>query len=554
MNPLSPSPVPIQPTPAAGGSSWPKAAIAATILLGSATLLFARLGHYALWDDEAITALHAEGVWRTGDTSAVVGHNIVGYRQGTPLRGLRERYMPPLPSYLAALPVGLAGGGALAARVPFALCGLACVGLILRWVHQERVTLTTWALVGLAVLGNVSFFLYCRQCRYYSPAIFLSVWLTYLYIYHDGRRRSLASFALLSACLFSTNYINYIAFYTCLLFDYLAWGRRRNPLRPGSWPWLVMPQLVVCLPLAMAWNPFGMKVVDYQPACWLAEKATLLWWNCRDLARCEFGSAPLLIAAPVLGRIMRNDWLTRSTTALAVYVAVVTVTSPQPVKLTAVADVRYLAPVIPLCMAIGVLSLRVVAFKGFTGFALVLALLAFGTSILPGSRPLSRGQWSTIGEYIRELVQPPGDPYTVAAAWINVHVAEGRSVWVLPDHMTYPLMYHAPRAVYAWQFEEPVEPQFRGLDPIHYRGRVPPDYILAFGSVRGEVGPLHHPIDWARYRRVAVLDVFWRDVYRPELLARTFRPIADFDRDTEAIYIFEWSPRVGAVSRPQPGP
>jgi hypothetical protein len=36
------------------------------IALGSAVLIFARLGHYALWDDEALTAMTAKNVWRTG--------------------------------------------------------------------------------------------------------------------------------------------------------------------------------------------------------------------------------------------------------------------------------------------------------------------------------------------------------------------------------------------------------------------------------------------------------------------------------------------------------
>ena len=40
------------------------------MIAGSTVLLFARLGHYALWTDEASTAITAAGVWRTGDTTA----------------------------------------------------------------------------------------------------------------------------------------------------------------------------------------------------------------------------------------------------------------------------------------------------------------------------------------------------------------------------------------------------------------------------------------------------------------------------------------------------
>ena len=92
--------------------------IAGVILLLAGLGLFARLGHYALWDDEAGTALTAIGIWRTGDTSAVLDHNLFAYESGKDLRNLHERLMPPLPGYLTAPFVGLLGRNAWAARLP----------------------------------------------------------------------------------------------------------------------------------------------------------------------------------------------------------------------------------------------------------------------------------------------------------------------------------------------------------------------------------------------------------------------------------------------------
>src|SRR4051794_12211910 len=79
-----------------------RAVLPVVLLLGSAVLLFARLGHYSLWDDEAQTALNAEGILRTGDTSVVIGHNINVYRGGLLLSGLRDRFTAPLQAYVAA--------------------------------------------------------------------------------------------------------------------------------------------------------------------------------------------------------------------------------------------------------------------------------------------------------------------------------------------------------------------------------------------------------------------------------------------------------------------
>ena len=133
---------------------WPRLAIGFCIIIRSCVIIFTSLGKVALWEDEALTALIAQGVWRTGDTSAVVGHNIVAYRGGILLRGLYDRSAPPLPSYLASPFIGLLGASSWAARLPFAICGLLGVIAILRWLYRTSEPPAVWCVVGMAVLGN----------------------------------------------------------------------------------------------------------------------------------------------------------------------------------------------------------------------------------------------------------------------------------------------------------------------------------------------------------------------------------------------------------------
>jgi hypothetical protein len=528
--------------PAPSGPDPTRALIAAAVLAASAVLLFARLGHYALWDDEALTALHALGVWRTGDTTAVIGHNIVGYRSGALLEGLRERFTPPLPSYLAAPFLGLMGPTALAARLPFAACGLACVALILAWLCRLRAGRLAWALMAMALLGNVSFFLYARQCRYYGVAILASVALAYLYLHHDGRRRTLAAFALLSVVLLAaSNYMQYAAFYAGLAVDFAVWGRRHLRLRPADWLWVWAPQLALGVPIVLTWNPLGKPAVDYQPAHWWAEKATLFWWNLRDMNRCEFGAGLFLLLAPALYVRRRQAWLLRAPLLLLVYDATVTLLSPQPVGLADHADVRYLAPVIPLWMALAVLVLLAVE-RECAWTALPLGVLAFGTNTLHGGPPTPQAPRSSLVAFVGELIRPPDDPYTVTAAWINAHVPTGTSVWVLHDYMTYPLMFHAPGPIYAWQFRSPPAARYKHLAPIHFEGKVPPDVIIAFGPFAlARVRNLKPPDETIHYRHVHTIDHYWKDKYRPELFWRSSAPITHYDRNTEAIFIFRRS-------------
>ena len=147
------------------------------ILIGlMSVFIFSRLGHYALWDDEATTALFAQSVWETGDTYALVDDNLVAYNSGAELNTqLKNRYISPFAFYLAAPFVGTNPGSAFSARLPFAICGILSIGLIILWLWRSSLPVLSWILISMGLLGNVSLILYVKQCRYYAPVILFSV-------------------------------------------------------------------------------------------------------------------------------------------------------------------------------------------------------------------------------------------------------------------------------------------------------------------------------------------------------------------------------------------
>ena len=161
--------------------------LSAVVLAVSGWLLFFRLGHYPFWDDEASTALYARGIALTGDTMCLQGHNLYAYRNGTSLRNLHGRFEPPVPNYLIAPFVGPDGTGSLWPRVPFATCGLLSVAFMLFWMSRSQLTTAYWIAFSIGLLGNVEFFLYCRQCRYYPLSFFLSIVIIYFYLNWKGR-------------------------------------------------------------------------------------------------------------------------------------------------------------------------------------------------------------------------------------------------------------------------------------------------------------------------------------------------------------------------------
>lgn len=513
--------------------------IVAASLAIAAYLLFFRLGHYALWDDEAGTALSAKSILLDGDTTVHVdSHNIFAYREGFEVRDLKLRYLPPLPPLFAAGSFALTGEtSAFAGRLPFALLGFATIAVILEWVRRLGASSLMLGLTALGLLGNVSLMLYSRQCRYYAASLFFSTVLTLLYLNTPRSRLVPIAFAAGSVLLFATNYLNYVALYVCLGLDYLIYQRKKSPLSWREMLVIVLPQLVICGAIALIWNP--LHAASGNEANSLAQRLTLFWWQWRDMNRCEFFPGVLALFAVAVAVWRRDALLARGLLALLVYVACITAVSPQPVGQTDAADVRYLVPLIPLGIGLIVRAL-VLTGTPHGWLAVSLGLLGFGSNLLH-ARPLSPDRTRfTLVDYVNELRAPPSDPYAVVARWINAEIPAQKSVWVLPEYKTYPLMFHSPQALYAWQLAWPPQPQFKDLPRIHFKGKEPPDYIIAFGPVVQQLAGVFN--DWQKLgvqiEQVATLNHYWRDVHWPEVAWRGFTAVEKFDPNSEAIYIF----------------
>jgi 4-amino-4-deoxy-L-arabinose transferase-like glycosyltransferase len=503
------------------------------------------LGHYALWDDEANTALLAAGVFETGDTVGLRGENLVAYRSGGELdEQLRARFVSPLQYYLAAPFVGLIGHTSCAARLPFWLLGVSTWLLVARRLRLLRVSPLVMVLAALACLGSVTAFLYVRQARYYALTLFFSTWAFDCWFFEPRNLKQSLKLGLLCGLTFVSNYLNGVALVGALCIDGMHSEARRKGWDRGSqiaaWSCL----LLISVPVFLVWNPLGKDVFD--TANGVLDRAKLLFLNVRDLSGAEFFPTLLVPPALVLSFRRRDALLRSALLVLISYVVIMSMISPQPVRNSIFADVRYLVPLIPLGLAIAVRTLWLI-FDKRPVLALAATLLCLNTSLITGWGSGDFRPRVLLAFYVRELLGGYADPYRAASRWLNTNAPAGSHVWAQPGHMIYPLMFHAPSMRYVWQLDPERERtaslvEANSLPLWHVKGKGElPQYVLTFRRDEETIRELRNTATsiGKRYEMIAVLPVFWRDMYRPELFWRRFSPLIVSDPSVRGIQIFE---------------
>lgn len=223
------------------------AALALAVLSGS--LILPNLASSYLWQDEAQTAVIARTILGGGVPRGTDGVNYFSQEQGREYGpGHVWKWHTWLSFYVAAASLAVLGETTAAARLPFALMGVATVvlcyfaGLAL-W-RDRTAAVTSGAMLAL----SVPFLMLSRQCRYYAAAGLFSLMGLHAYARLESRSRAPAAWLFVSALLlFHTHYI-YCATLLASLAIHAAWFRR-DRLRAVGWvslatfavnlPWIV---------------------------------------------------------------------------------------------------------------------------------------------------------------------------------------------------------------------------------------------------------------------------------------------------------------------------
>ena len=190
-------------------------------------LLLANLGNHSLWQDEAQTALIARTILSGGVPLGHDGVNSFSQELGIEFGESGVwKWHTWLSFYVCAASLALFGPSTFAARLPFALFGVATV--VLTWFvgrafwEDRRAAM---AAAGLLTL-SVPFLILCRQCRYYSTAAFFSLLALFAYVrLVRGERHAGVLLFAASTLLFHTHYIYCATLLATLLLHALCFDR-----------------------------------------------------------------------------------------------------------------------------------------------------------------------------------------------------------------------------------------------------------------------------------------------------------------------------------------
>jgi hypothetical protein len=495
--------------------------------------------NHAFWDDEANTALFARNLLATGELTAWDGVNLVGYRLGMQLdESLQNPYAPPLQYYIAAAGFYLFGETTFGGRILFLIAGILCLPALMLWTRRHFDGRVPVWLPALIAATTPAFLLFIRQCRYYAPAMLFTICLLAAWSWTGSTRRSrlavLAAGALSVAGLWYASYLNAVSA-LAMLPVFLLDGRYRTRQK-GVFLGVVLAVSLLCgIHIWLAKAPTAAHFAPTSFITGIERVAALFAQHMVGLGAFEF--FPVLLgvvlmvpfAGPRFGRLRRfarQGWVVFL--AMVAAILATALFSPQPVGGAAIADMRYVAPLIVVGAAVTSVCL-VILWDLSRPLACLAAILVVMTNALTLSWvalpqvPLR----STLLSYIAEGAQ---DYKTGTEALVEAvaSLPGGSRVLIFPDYMTYGPMFYVPGQRYCWQLTERKTLQLglrETLPDYLFVERARPDFILT-GPVAPEslIARFEGKFGKGTYRLRGYLQGDWRDFSRPEIPLHSFGP------------------------------
>jgi 4-amino-4-deoxy-L-arabinose transferase-like glycosyltransferase len=489
--------------------------VALGVVLG-AVLIFAGLSQRYLWDDEAETALLAERVLRFGVPLAWDGASLVSQECGQDFdQNYVWRQTPWLPIYVAAASFKLFGVSTFAARLPFALLGLLAVPSMYLLARRVFNDWTTALLAAASLLFSVPFLLHVRQCRYYSLAIFASIWILYFFFsLRERPRLAAAGLAVSLTMLLHTSQLLFFGAVAGLVLGFLvAWFDR------AALPWLAAG-LAASVALNFPWllgSDLGGKSGNLLSLNSAAIYLTSLIWYVTRIESYAF-SALLLGAALVVAVAMK--WtridLAAPETRACLFLVAFTVAHVVVVALVPFVFFRYALTLLPV---LALLQARIIRVIGQGSRALAAAVLLLALLIDRGDLVFAGRFTITLYKYVDEIIHHVPGPIEGIVTYLKDAARPGDRVFI--SYGDLPLRFYTKLEVRGGQGCQ----SLAGWPPpewaiVRYFFRFRPAAPGATEDAGRTIQYLRSELTERQYRRVdlPVIDTIWENIPEPDRL------------------------------------
>lgn len=384
------------------------------IILGiAAVAIFTNLGRDRLWADEGDTAVLAANILKYGVPRAWDGTTLIAPDGGQRINDSLVMVSHPwVQYYAAAASLALFGHHTFAARLPFALGGLATIALLYGCVYWATRRHLTAAIAAMLLTASVQFLLYARQARNYSLSMALTCAMVLIF-WRLTTRRAAVAFAIVAILAFHTSPTAWapcaaLGVLTLVASSCRPYRRRFWQTAPfvalGTVPWVFLAasgygaNTAPLVSLARLWPRSAQFLIEYASitpvlavvACWIV--FALLDRRGRPLAIARAHHKRSSARTPAVAAV--QGWSAGErmyfVTLLAVGVAYgIMLVSAESVDNLFVAGLRYAAPLIPLTMGAAALCIaRIARRKPALVFALAALLIVTNVGRLIAIAPM----------------------------------------------------------------------------------------------------------------------------------------------------------------------
>jgi 4-amino-4-deoxy-L-arabinose transferase-like glycosyltransferase len=462
------------------------------ILSGLLILLLANLGNQYLWQDEAQTALVSKTILTEGVPRGYDGKNLFSQEKGAEYgNNYIWRWHTWLPFYVLAGFYKVFGVSTFVSRLPFALFGFGTVFLTYFFARQlwpgTRVSIIAAALLAI----SVPFLLLCRQCRYYSMAMFFSMLSLYAYVaLVNGKKYSAVMLFVALTLLFHTQHFYIAVLLAALLLHAVLF--HRNHLK------ILLAVIVAFVLVNGPWLVWLAGVNSPQLSARgllnLSAMVEFIRMFLADIIRYMF---PLWLLAVVLiaaftryvrtRRLLDQDQRLWEKVLLPVFfvifnIAIMAIISPAPFF-------RYIAPSVPLLIILIAVIIDAVADAHW--------LLAVATAALLVAT-------SQLKDYFYEITHDYDGPGEGIVRYLNEYGSPGDIVAITYGDM--PLKFYTNMRVIGGLTGEDLEPAQNARWVIIRK------YFVSSEDVRVKERLLKN-IEWDRYRKIVLNypDILWEN-------------------------------------------